>query len=195
MSHRRRGRDRGFTLIEILVVIAIIAVLAGLIVNLAPVVGEKKVRARAEALLAEIETAIEFYKNDVGYLPPDNMGMNKPNRPPLYYALTGMRPADDAAVEFLDREGNRFTSAQLTTEFGVPGFVSARDFYENLVPKHVQDEPNSGFKYLAIPATGPEGDFNPVNYDASSENRRNTDSYDLWVEVKIGGDTVTIGNW
>ena len=37
--------------------------------------------------------------------------------------------------------------------------------------------------------------LNPWFYDASSTNRHNMETFDLWTEYKSGKDTNVIGNW
>ena len=197
-SHEPRpGRAAGFTLIEILVVIAILAILAGLVVSLAPAAAEKKIRSRAQALISELDLAIGSYRADLGFLPPDNPG--NPKRPPLYYELKGS-VADPTSTRFTMADNHFVVTAQLQTAFGIDGFANAagsdaevKDFYKSLTPKSYQED--SGIRYLVIPVPGPDGDFNPVRYNASSTDRVNLDSYDLWVDVMIGGKAVKIGNW
>lgn len=73
---------RGFTLTELLIVIAIIAVLAGLIA--AAAVNALK-RGRQAGVLLEIKnlsTAIENFKNETGVYPPNGMNPNPQNNPP-----------------------------------------------------------------------------------------------------------------
>src|SRR6266567_2938788 len=83
-----RGQQRlGFTLIELLVVIAIIAVLAALIFPIASVVTRARIRARTQAELTQIETAIEQYKIKQGHYPPDNGGYWTTNQ--LFFELLG----------------------------------------------------------------------------------------------------------
>src|SRR3989442_11771901 len=74
-----------FTLIELLVVIAVIAILATLIFPVTGAVYAARTKARAKAELAEIETAIERYKDKRGHYPPDNPGNPVLNQ--LYYEL------------------------------------------------------------------------------------------------------------
>jgi prepilin-type N-terminal cleavage/methylation domain-containing protein len=62
----------GFTLIEVLVVIAIIIILAGLILSTAGYVQKKGARARAETEIATISAAIESYKADNGIYPANS---------------------------------------------------------------------------------------------------------------------------
>jgi general secretion pathway protein G len=58
-----------FTLIEILVVIVIITILAGLVVGAAKYAQTKQARSRAQAEIATMEMALERYKNDNGAYP------------------------------------------------------------------------------------------------------------------------------
>src|SRR5437899_228468 len=78
--------EAAFTLVEMLVVIAIIGILAGLIIAVLPSVNEKKIRSKVIAERGAIESAIERYKLDKGFYPPDNTMYT--NFPSLYYELT-----------------------------------------------------------------------------------------------------------
>ena len=62
---------RGFTLVELLTVIAIIAILAGLILSISGGVHTKAARARAEAEIAALRSGCESYKADNGIYPRD----------------------------------------------------------------------------------------------------------------------------
>src|SRR5207248_10097832 len=64
-------RSRGFTIIELLVVISIIIILAGLILSTVGYVQKKGARSRAEAEIAAISAALENYKADNGIYPTD----------------------------------------------------------------------------------------------------------------------------
>jgi type II secretory pathway pseudopilin PulG len=63
-----------FTLLEILVVITIIVILAGLILATTGYVQNKGARARAETEIAAMSAALESYKADNGIYPRDNPG-------------------------------------------------------------------------------------------------------------------------
>ncbi len=65
------GAGGAFTLIELIVVIAIIIVLAGLILSTVGYVQKKGARARAETEIAAISAACESYKADNGIYPTD----------------------------------------------------------------------------------------------------------------------------
>jgi type II secretory pathway pseudopilin PulG len=75
---RRRGRaearpsEFGFTLVELLIVISIIIVLAGLVLGTSGYVQKKGARSRAEAEIAAISAACESYKADNGIYPTSN---------------------------------------------------------------------------------------------------------------------------
>jgi len=69
---RRADQDYdAFTLIELIVVIGIIIVLAGLVLSTAGYARKKSARARAETEIATIAAACENYKADTGVYPRD----------------------------------------------------------------------------------------------------------------------------
>ncbi len=69
-----------FTLIELLTVMAIILVLAGLIINIAGSANYNSAKARATAELKAMETALESYKTDNGTYPPDPFAPTDPSQ-------------------------------------------------------------------------------------------------------------------
>jgi len=68
--HKRRYN--AFTLIELIVVVGIILVLAGLVLSTVGYARKKGARARAETEIAAMSAAIENYKADNGIYPRDN---------------------------------------------------------------------------------------------------------------------------
>lgn len=77
----------GFTLLEILVVIMIIAILAGIVgINVAHHPGEAKVAA-AKMQLKQLKHAVELYRLDQGRVPTTEQGLealvSRPTREPI----------------------------------------------------------------------------------------------------------------
>jgi prepilin-type N-terminal cleavage/methylation domain-containing protein len=129
---------RAFTLVELLVVISIIATLAGLVVGLAPTVGERMKESRIRAELAELQFAIESYKAKFGIYPPDHgsylSGTQADQQPgtrslsgssPLYYELSGVF-VDNANGVFLTADTKQSLSpVDIQRHFGRDGFINA----------------------------------------------------------------------
>jgi type II secretory pathway pseudopilin PulG len=72
IRHSSFRGEASFTIIELLVVITIIIILAGLILSTASYVQKKGARSRAEAEIAAISAALESYKADNGIYPTDS---------------------------------------------------------------------------------------------------------------------------
>ena len=82
-------RKKGFTLMELMVVIAIIVLLAGIMVpNLANRLERAKI-TKAEADIASIESAIAMYETDTGTYPPPPAGISTNEIDYLDTFLTG----------------------------------------------------------------------------------------------------------
>jgi prepilin-type N-terminal cleavage/methylation domain-containing protein len=81
-SFRLPPSRRGFTLTELLIVIAIIAVLAGLIAAAAVNALKKGRETRTLLEIKNLSTAVENFKNETGVYPPNGMNPNPQNPPP-----------------------------------------------------------------------------------------------------------------
>ncbi|MFN2622878.1 MAG: type II secretion system protein [Chthoniobacterales bacterium] len=165
-SSFRAPRD-AFTLIELLIVMAIIIVLAGLILATANYVQKKGYRSRAEAEIAAISAALENYKADNGVYPstaetnaliPNKMG--DPNTADytkaslaLYKLISGDANADRTAE----------SKSYLTFK---PNQLSPTDQTANVIS--IRDPFGNSYGYSTVKASVPSGTdgYNP--------------SFDLW---------------
>ena len=75
MKTMASNNQRGFTLIELMVVIVILGILAGLIVPRIMGRPEEARRMKARVQLESIETALKLYKLDNGYYPSTEQGL------------------------------------------------------------------------------------------------------------------------
>ncbi|MBX3729941.1 MAG: type II secretion system major pseudopilin GspG [Candidatus Sumerlaeia bacterium] len=82
MTVRQTGRRRGFTLIEILVVVIIIATLAAAVVLSLSGKPDEARAARAKADIGTLETAIEAFRLDMRRYPTDEEGLGALVRKP-----------------------------------------------------------------------------------------------------------------
>src|SRR5207302_5603263 len=69
-------RNGGVSIIELLLVIAIILILAGLILSISSYVQNKGARVRAETEIAAMSAALESYKADNGIYPRGNANLS-----------------------------------------------------------------------------------------------------------------------
>jgi prepilin-type N-terminal cleavage/methylation domain-containing protein len=216
--HPSSCRRRGFTLIEMLIVVAIMVVLASLTFPILGAVKRNMIRTRARGSLVQTQTAIEAYKDKFGHYPPDNGGLYSTNQ--LYYELLGTTnvPASPAYYQMLDG------SAIIRNPDVHTAFVNVSGFINCCRPGNADDAPTGmsfikegGLKAnqfgkmsfngiectvmgvaldgpLALPTTSNGQRFNPWCYNSSNP-VHNPKSFDLWIDVYVGGKTNRICNW
>jgi len=99
------------------------------------------------------------------------------------------------------RNGIR-NSARFKTDIDFKGFTLKEDEVENVEPGEFGGVEGDEVELMKVPVPGPfmlesenKVKFNPWFYDASSTNRHNKNSYDLWAEIIVQGKTNVIGNW
>lgn len=202
-SHRSCG---AFTLIEMLVVIAVIAILAGIIIGVLPAAQGRSIRSRVKTDMNAIETAINTYKQKHNFYPPDNPKDH--GQPPLYYELTGTTNSNAGAnVQYYSRSTHEvFTQNEVQGLFGIPGFLNTgtaedesgvENFYRAKAPRYREMPAANGlpaFKVLVAPRDGPDKQLAVWHYVKTGATN-NVGEYDLWAEIDIGGDKVVINNW
>jgi prepilin-type N-terminal cleavage/methylation domain-containing protein len=214
---KRTSPLAAFTLIELLVVIAIIAILAAMVIPITAAVNANKIKARARAELAQIETAISRYKTKLGHYPPDNPDNFALNQ--LYYELMGTTK-DDRVYRTLDgKESVDIISLPALIGPKVTGFInttrggggdeggSATAFLDGLKPSQIAKAPSGATILVGVPWQKAPAPFdyiplgnpaaatlNPYRYNSSSPTH-NPNSFDLWIDVIISSKAYRICNW
>ncbi|MBF0119966.1 MAG: type II secretion system major pseudopilin GspG [Desulfobacterales bacterium] len=72
---KRKTKSKGFTLIELMVVIVILGILAGLIVPRIMGRPEEAKKLKAKMIIESLETALKMYKLDTGSYPTTEQGL------------------------------------------------------------------------------------------------------------------------
>jgi len=204
---------RAFTLVELLIVIAIIGVLAGFLFPVLKMVKAAQYKKVARGELEYLATALENYKGKYGAYPPGNSTNSL--MPQLYYELSGTYTS---AGNFVTLDGSSTIAiANVAAAYGVGGFVnctkggsaedgaSAQNFLSNLSSKQI----NNSVSNSIVPNTtefvtsvgGPDDRYQPLGVSRLNPFRyqypgvNNPGSYDLWVQLVISGQTNLICNW
>lgn len=153
-SQGLRQSKQAFSLIELLIVISLIAMLAGMVLAAAAGIQNNMVKKRTVALLAEIEGGLDSYKLDNGIYPineaTDRDEAAKKGANILYKHLSGDFDLDgefdvddvDAKtyVQSLDFKSSQ-KSNKGTVMIGADGAYVAVDSYGNLI-RYLCDPPN-----------------------------------------------------
>ena len=216
---RGRSRTVAFTLIELLMVISIIGILAGMLVGLIGMARGKKDKALAKAMLNNLVTAIESYKAKFGAYPPDTSNVVAYpygcNTNSLFYELTGVSySAATATFSSLYAPSVSLDSATLVNYFSAncPGILNSVDaaspdkiksFLPSLKSSQYAEINKAGAAanvlVFLVPGRTDQTYTNTWFYLAAPNARKNPTTFDLWAEfVTIKGATRTtnlIGNW
>lgn len=99
-------QPKGFTLVEMLVVITIIVILAGLSMGGFSIVTQKKANSQAKIQIALLSKALEEYKLDNGEYPAGSAGSNDLYKA-LYYNGASVTPPEKIYVSQLDPDNNK----------------------------------------------------------------------------------------
>lgn len=169
--------DFAFTVVELLVVMTIILVLAGLLFATAGYVQGKGARSRAEAEIAAISTALDNYRADHGIYPRDaRTDALKPRDPdPATYAPASLHLYDQLAGA---TDGSRRPTAKLYFTFK-PNQLSPTDETQNVA--FIRDPFGNSYGYSTACQLSSADGYNPT--------------FDLW---STAGDAVQarwIKNW
>lgn len=211
LRRSKKPGARAFTLIEMLVVLVLIGIVAGLIVGLAAGASARGKQSRVRTGLVQLETAIEHYKEKLGYYPPDNAAKNPPNYAvhQLFYELTGTTNSG-GGLRFHLFNGQVISAATANTAFNRKSFANSsaenervQNFFTTIRPAQYKEISSGGGTVfvLVVPVSGPNpvpaASGEPVNtWNYNSSNPvHNREAYDLWADILIGGKTFRICNW
>jgi prepilin-type N-terminal cleavage/methylation domain-containing protein len=225
------GAPAGFTLVELLIVIAVIATLAALLMPVFHSVTIHSVLQRAQSERAQLETAIQNYFSDRGFYPPGNASASAQNLYPaltnqLYYELEGTTtnsgpPTAASAVIFTTLDGASSIDATPTVQaaFGVASFMNytkggaedskpAKNYLPGLpASRMATNNVGRGPFTILVTAANSDPNYKPlpgiVTFTGANANPwrylypgvHNPNSYDLWIQIFIGGKTNLICNW
>ncbi|MFZ4695513.1 MAG: prepilin-type N-terminal cleavage/methylation domain-containing protein [Verrucomicrobiia bacterium] len=192
----RRTSIKGFTLIELMTVMSIIIILAGLVVGISSYANRSAIESRTKAEIKAMETALEAYKADYGAYPPLDQNAFTPGATPV--------PTDGCQINtnFLAGSSVPKSNGWLNVHFvyralsGVSSNVPKT--YMTFTPKQTNAVTIGTATYTVIldPNGNPYG-YNPFNPSA------NPQTYDLWsagVDGKSSYPTLSstnddLGNW
>jgi prepilin-type N-terminal cleavage/methylation domain-containing protein len=180
MQLQERNADRAFTVVELLVVMAIILVLAGLILATSGYVQKKGQRSRAEAEIAAISAALENYKADNGIYPrdatTDTLNARTPDashyQPASLYLYNQLAGASS---------GSRTPTAGAKSYFSFkPNQLNPSD--QTLAVTFIRDPFGNSYGYSTAYQSDPAKGYNPT--------------FDLWSTGNAATDqTQWIKNW
>jgi type II secretory pathway pseudopilin PulG len=156
-----------FTLIELIVVTAVIIILTGLVLSTVGYVRKKGARSRAETEIAAMSAALESYKADNAIYPPNAVA---PGAHALYQGLSG--------------DGNDAIGGA-TASTGTPG--SSGKSYMTLKPNMLSPNPPNAMTHVIDPFQ------NDYNYIAPGAN--NIATFDLWSSANSTDPNQWIKNW
>jgi len=166
-----------FTILELLVVITIIVVLAGLILATSGYVQTKSKRARAEAEIAALSAALENYKADNGIYPTDNVN-GTTNTLDARTMFNPAAPQYAAASVFLYKElsgdpiGNRVPAGKSYFSFK-PNMLLPKDQTQAVIA--IADPFGHSYGYSTVNQANQSKGYNP--------------SFDLWSTAGSGMGT------
>jgi prepilin-type N-terminal cleavage/methylation domain-containing protein len=217
-------KRHAFTLVEMLVVIAIIGIIAALVVNMNSGAQTAKRNAVVNADKSALTMLISSYQSKLNFYPPDNGNLANSNvanytlyydgwaaTNPLLYELTGAtnNPVGNPGyIQLFD--GNTIDTGSFNNMYGRSAVNNANTdephnfFTPGPQPReytnYTTNVPQYVLKGLLVPVPYSPRDlptaYNFWHYDASSPNRHNLSSYDLWAEYTTSGTNITTnGNW
>ena len=152
-NSNERRRDVGFTLIELMIVVAIIAVLSTLVTKMIQQAMRKAEEAQAANDISSLKNALEMYNRDEGVYPGWNLQVGDPEDfngfPVMYENIAGERPPQgrggkNSPYIELDTDMIVIVDEDFDDEYKV---VGRADLYDPDVEKFYYDPWNSPYIY------------------------------------------------
>ena len=192
-----------FTLIELIVVIAIIIILAGLILSTVGYVQKKGARSRAETEIAAISAACESYKADNGIYPRGQSTSVPATGTPVYTVATNGTDDLNArlntdSTQKIYQDACRYLYEQLTGDVNLDlvadtGKKAYFTFKESMLAiikdvngntvglSHIKDPFGNSYGYSTANQAAPANGYNPT--------------FDLWSTANSTDQNQWIKNW
>ena len=167
----KKRHAAGFSMIELMTVIAIMVILAGLLIAALPGIQSKINRGRVERMMAEFADGLSKYQLDHGIYP-----QNPPNR--------GERDTvgiEGASVLYKHLSGDWNEDGEVDFDTDEKVYVSKLSFKENQESKDPRVGVSGDGKFVVLDAYGNEFRYlaQPPNIDPEERETFNP-TYDLW---------------
>jgi type II secretory pathway pseudopilin PulG len=193
----RRGERRynAFTLIELILVVGIIMVLAGLVLTTVGYARKKGARARAETEIAAMSAACENYKADNGVYPRDNP------TPGYTDALDARQNGDPTQSIYTNASLYLFTQLSGLNQNQTP-ITGARSYF-SFKPQMLSIDTNGNVIAIKDPVGNSYG-YSTIQAATADTTKGYNPTFDLWSTSGLTGtpggtpDTITpqwIKNW
>jgi prepilin-type N-terminal cleavage/methylation domain-containing protein len=166
---KRISREHGFSMIELMVVVGIMVILAGLLIGSLPGIQSRINRGKVEAFMAELESGLSKYQIDNGIYP-----QNEPNGDRDKAGING------AAVLYKHLSGDWNTDGSVDFDTKERVYVTKLDYESNKEAKEKRSDAIGG-DFMVVDSYG-----NPFRYLAQPPNiaqdLRDTynPTYDIW---------------
>jgi type II secretion system protein G len=149
---RKLKFTQGFTLIELITVMVIILIIAGLMIGVGGSAREAAKKRKAEVMIGSLEVAISMYDADTGQYPPDNEQTSSCESLYDHLINENHRPDDDGTI----------TPPEIAGWRGPYMEFNDRDL--NIGQTAIVDPWGNAYEYAVGPATGNTNSFNLWSY-------------------------------
>ena len=187
MKKANFARDRAFSMIELMVVVSVMIVLAGLLIAALPGIQTKVNRNKVLTFMAEIENGLSKYQIDFGAYPQ--------NPAPGGGAGRTQAGIKGSSILYQELSGDRDLDGEVDENEEI--YVPKLDYDSNL-NANPQRSTSAGGQYLVVDAFGNPMMYlaDPPNIDDDDRNTRNA-TYDLWsfAEGEEEDEIKHIANW